>query len=73
MPCVEDIRRNEEVSQSEVVKQMQNGPLISDLLTEVTKQHCLSINVKKSCDDVPLDCRNSRTEMCTACPKGPLI
>jgi len=73
MHCVDSVRRNHDVSQSEVLKQVQNGPLICDLLTQATKQHCLSINVKESCDDAPLECRNSRTEMCTACPKGPLI
>jgi hypothetical protein len=73
MHCVDSVRRNHDVSHSEVLKQVQNGPLICDLLTQATKQHCLSIHAKESCDDAPLGCGNSRTEMCTACPKGPLI
>ena len=73
MHCIDSVRRNHDVSHSEVLKQVQNGLLICDLLTQATKQHCLSRHAKESCNDARLGCGNSRTEMCTTFPKGLLI
>jgi len=43
MQCVDSVRHNHDVSHKEFLKQVQNGPLISDLLTQATKQHCLPL------------------------------
>ena len=44
MQCVDSVRRNHDVSHSEVLKQLQNGPLICDLLTQATKTFAFHVN-----------------------------
>jgi len=55
--CVDSVRHNHDVSHKEFLKQVQNGPLICDLLAEAAKQHCLPRHAQESCKDAPMRCR----------------